>query len=158
MTPIWEHSAQGFFCSAETQWLGWNSGSNLPSQKKKKERKKLKLKIYFIRLFSSSWASVESWSISRCGKGLLNSWLMKQRKIPDFKAVNYCTNLEKNIQMWAELNGFISSFYAALRSEFLPCWVISAMAVVLRGILRRVRWSLLVSASSSSSKEGPSPL
>lgn len=120
----------------------------------RKKRRKLELKIYFIRLFSSSWASVESWSISKCGKGVLSSWWMKQRKIPDLKAANCFTNLEKKIQMWAELNGFISSFCAAFTPEFLPCWIVSAMVVVLGGIIGRVRWSLLVSASSSWSKEG----
>lgn len=154
MTLIWEHSAQGFFCSAQTQWLGWNSGSNLPSQKKIKREKNLELKIYFIRLFSSSWASVESWSISKCGKRVLNSWLMKQRKIPDLKAVNCCTNLEKKIQMWAEWNGFISSFCAALISGFLPCW-----AVFCRGgcAWRHHQEGEMVTASPPWSKEGLHP-
>lgn len=74
------------------------------------------------------------------------AWLMKQRKIPDLKAVNCCTSLKKKIQMWAELDGFISSFCAALIAGFLPCWVVFAMVDVFGGFIRRVRWSLLASA------------
>lgn len=50
------------------------------------------------------------------------------------KAVNYWPSLEKKVQMCAELNVFVSSFYDMLICGFSSCWVISAMIVVLRSI------------------------
>lgn len=70
------------------------------------------------------------------------------------KALIYWTNLEKKIQMYAELDVFISSFHDTLISGFLSCWVVSATSVVLRSIIRVVQWLLLVSASCCSRKEG----